>query len=68
MNLEKCNICPRNCKVDRLKGNIGYCRCNDKIKMKKMVYFYVRRKDVKKWQKKEGKRKRRENKRKGELL
>ncbi len=33
MNLEKCNICPRNCKVDRLKGNIGYCRCNDKIKI-----------------------------------
>lgn len=33
MDLEKCNICPRNCKVDRLKGNIGYCRCNDKIKI-----------------------------------
>lgn len=33
MDLEKCNICPRNCKVDRLKGKIGYCKCNDKIKI-----------------------------------
>ncbi|MCI8641859.1 MAG: radical SAM protein, partial [Clostridia bacterium] len=32
MNLEKCNICPRNCGIDRTKG-IGYCKCNDKIKI-----------------------------------
>lgn len=32
MNLEKCNICPRNCGSDRTKG-IGYCKCNDKIKI-----------------------------------
>ena len=31
--LEKCMICPRNCKVNRLKGNKGYCKCDDKIKI-----------------------------------
>ncbi|MCI9039670.1 MAG: radical SAM protein [Clostridia bacterium] len=33
MNLRECNICPRNCKIDRTKGNIGYCKCDDKIKI-----------------------------------
>lgn len=33
MNLEKCNICPRNCGTNRLKGQYGYCKCNDKIKI-----------------------------------
>ncbi|MDP2924645.1 MAG: radical SAM protein [Candidatus Omnitrophota bacterium] len=23
--LEKCDLCPRNCKVNRLKGHLGYC-------------------------------------------
>ncbi len=31
--LEKCNVCPRNCKVNRLKGEIGFCKCDDKIKL-----------------------------------
>lgn len=31
--LEKCQICPRDCKVNRLLGNKGYCRCDDKIKI-----------------------------------
>ncbi len=31
--LEKCNICPRNCKVNRLDGEIGFCKCDDKIKL-----------------------------------
>lgn len=31
--LEKCEICPHNCKVNRLAGNIGRCKCNDKIKI-----------------------------------
>jgi putative pyruvate formate lyase activating enzyme len=32
MNLMKeCTICPRNCKVDRTKGNRGYCRETDKL-------------------------------------
>ena len=30
--LENCKICPRNCKINRTK-NIGYCKCNDKIKI-----------------------------------
>lgn len=31
--LEKCNVCPHNCKVNRLEGNLGRCKCNDKIKI-----------------------------------
>lgn len=31
--LEKCEICPHNCKVNREDGRIGRCRCNDKIKI-----------------------------------
>lgn len=31
--LEKCTICPRNCKVNRLEGKIGFCKCDDKIKL-----------------------------------
>lgn len=31
--LENCEICPRNCKVNRLLGNKGYCHCDDKIKV-----------------------------------
>lgn len=31
--LEKCMICPRNCKVNRLEGNKGYCECDDKIRI-----------------------------------
>ena len=31
--LEKCEICPFRCKANRLKGQIGKCGCNDKIKI-----------------------------------
>ncbi len=31
--LEKCTICPRNCKVNRLEGKKGFCKCDDKIKI-----------------------------------
>ena len=31
--LEKCKICPHNCNIDRLHGQIGRCKCNDKIKI-----------------------------------
>ena len=31
--LEECIICPHNCKVNRLNGNFGRCKCNDKIKI-----------------------------------
>lgn len=29
--LENCELCPRKCKVNRLKGNKGYCKVTDKI-------------------------------------
>lgn len=31
--LEKCEICPHKCKVNRLNGNIGRCKATDKIKI-----------------------------------
>ncbi len=31
--LEKCEICPHNCKVNREEGRLGRCKCNDKIKI-----------------------------------
>ncbi len=31
--LEKCTICPHKCKVNRLEGKIGKCKCDDKIKI-----------------------------------
>ena len=31
--LEKCEICPHRCKVNRQEGKIGRCRCDDKIKI-----------------------------------
>ena len=31
--LSKCDICPRMCKVNRLAGKTGFCRCDEKIKI-----------------------------------
>lgn len=31
--LQYCTICPHRCKVNRLNGQIGRCKCNDKIKI-----------------------------------
>ena len=31
--LEKCEICPRKCKVNRLKGEKGFCNLGDEIKI-----------------------------------
>lgn len=31
--LKKCEICPHNCKVDRLNGKIGRCHSTDKVKI-----------------------------------
>ncbi len=31
--LENCQICPHRCKINRLIGNKGRCRCDDKIKI-----------------------------------
>ena len=31
--LDKCMICPRNCKVNRLNGQKGYCKSSDKMKI-----------------------------------
>lgn len=31
--LDKCNICPHNCMVNRNNGKIGRCKCNNRIKI-----------------------------------
>ena len=31
--LEKCEVCPHRCKVNRANGQAGRCRCDDKIKI-----------------------------------
>lgn len=31
--LQKCEICPRKCKVNRKNGEKGYCKCDNKIKV-----------------------------------
>lgn len=31
--LEQCVLCPHNCKVNRLEGKIGRCKCGNKIKI-----------------------------------
>lgn len=31
--LEKCKICPRECKIDRTSGKIGNCKASDKIEI-----------------------------------
>ena len=31
--LKDCKACPFKCRVNRLAGQIGKCRCNDKIKI-----------------------------------
>lgn len=31
--LEKCEICPRNCKVNRLNNEQGFCKAEDKVKI-----------------------------------
>ena len=32
-NLNSCTICPHSCKVNRNNGQVGRCKCNDKIKI-----------------------------------
>lgn len=31
--LQQCKLCPHNCKVNRINGEIGRCKCNNKIKI-----------------------------------
>lgn len=33
--MQHCTLCPRNCGVDRINGQVGYCQLSDKIKIYK---------------------------------
>ena len=32
-NLERCNICPHKCQVNRIKGQVGRCKSSNKVKI-----------------------------------
>jgi putative pyruvate formate lyase activating enzyme len=38
--LECCKICPRECGVNRIKGNYGFCKASDKIKVARAALHY----------------------------
>lgn len=38
--LNKCMLCPRNCKVNRNKNELGYCKANNKMKIAK-AYLHM---------------------------
>ncbi len=38
--LNKCTLCPRNCMINRNKGEVGYCKAGNKIKIAK-AYLHV---------------------------
>ena len=38
--LEKCELCPRNCKVNRINGEVGRCRATDIVKVAKIQLHY----------------------------
>ena len=40
MNLSKCDICPRKCEVNREKGELGFCKIKDKIKIARYSLHY----------------------------
>lgn len=40
MNLDKCNICPRNCNVNRNKNEYGFCRAGNKLKIARYSLHY----------------------------
>ena len=40
MNLSKCDICPRKCGVNREKGELGFCKMKDKIKIARYFLHY----------------------------
>ncbi len=38
--MTNCNICPRDCNVDRQSGKVGFCLCDDKIRIAKVMLHH----------------------------
>ena len=38
--LEKCNLCPRKCFVNRLQGELGFCRASNDVKIAKVTLHH----------------------------
>ena len=37
--LEKCNLCPRKCSVNRLDGELGFCNASSDVKIAKVAFI-----------------------------
>ena len=37
--LKQCRICPRNCKIDRTDGGLGFCKSSDKVKVARVSLY-----------------------------
>ena len=37
--LKKCTICPHDCKIDRIEGQVGRCKAKDTVKIALYQYF-----------------------------
>lgn len=37
--LDKCNLCPFTCNVNRIEGKIGKCKCGKNVKIAKYSLF-----------------------------
>ena len=40
MNLNNCNICPRNCNINRNNNELGFCKAGNKIKIARFSLHY----------------------------
>ena len=40
MNLDKCIICPKKCKINRNKGELGFCKAGNKLKIARYSLHY----------------------------
>lgn len=38
--MDNCTLCPRNCGVSRSSGEVGFCKCDDKIKIARADLHY----------------------------
>lgn len=38
--LKECRLCPRECKVNRLDKNVGFCKANDKVSVARAALHY----------------------------
>ena len=40
LDLHNCKLCPRNCGVDRLNGEVGFCKSQENVKVARVSLHY----------------------------